>query len=96
MRREIGLLISVLLVCMSLVSGCTSKTTENSLSEQKETIYQVSTLNSLLVGNFDGFRSVGDLKASGDIGIGTFDALDGELVMKDKKGRYFQYNEHHC
>lgn len=70
-------------MCLSLFSGCTSKTTGNNL--ERDTLYQVSTLNSLLVGNYDGLQTVSELKANGDIGIGTFDALDGELVMIDRK-----------
>lgn len=51
-------------------------------------LYQVSTIDALMEGSFDGFRSVGDLKQHGDFGTGTFDRLDGELVAVD--GRYMQ------
>ncbi|WP_459927948.1 acetolactate decarboxylase [Desulfosporosinus burensis] len=46
------------------------------LSKESDTLYQVSTINSLLAGNYDGFQSVGKLKENGDIGIGTFDMLN--------------------
>lgn len=48
-----------------------------------ETITQVALLQSLLQGDYYGSVSVGELKSRGDIGIGTFDGLNGELIMVD-------------
>lgn len=48
-----------------------------------ETIYQVSTLNALMLGYYDGVVSVEDLTANGDTGLGTFDTLDGEMIVLD-------------
>lgn len=47
----------------------------------RETLNQVSILQSLSQGDFLGSISVADLRKLGDTGIGTFDSLDGELVM---------------
>jgi acetolactate decarboxylase len=47
----------------------------------RETLYQVSTINALMQGAFDGVEPVGELKKHGDFGIGTFDALDGEMIV---------------
>jgi len=49
--------------------------------EDRETLYQVSTLEALMEGKYDGIRTVGDLKANGDIGLGTFDSIDGEMIF---------------
>jgi acetolactate decarboxylase len=46
-------------------------------------ITQYSTLDALLVGVYDGEMTVGELRRAGDIGLGTFNALDGEMVMLD-------------
>ena len=46
-----------------------------------ETIYQVALLQSLAQGHFDGVITVGELKAHGDTGIGTFDGLNGEMIV---------------
>jgi acetolactate decarboxylase len=46
-------------------------------------LFQVSTLNSLSAGNFDGNFSAGELKKYGNIGIGTFNGLDGEMIELD-------------
>ncbi|MCZ3365776.1 MULTISPECIES: acetolactate decarboxylase [Methanobacterium] len=43
-------------------------------------IFQVSTLNSLSAGNFDGNWTIGALRTHGDTGIGTFNGLDGEMI----------------
>ncbi|MEE0434764.1 MAG: acetolactate decarboxylase [Peptococcaceae bacterium] len=49
----------------------------------KDKIYQVALLQSLTLGQYDGFIHVGELKKHGDTGIGTFDGMDGELIMLD-------------
>lgn len=49
----------------------------------RETLYQVSTIDALVQGVFDGIQPVGDMKQHGDFGIGTFDALDGEMIVLD-------------
>jgi len=45
------------------------------------TIFQVSTIDALLSGLFDGSVPLQELKKQGNFGIGTFHALDGEMVM---------------
>ena len=49
----------------------------------RETIDQVALLQSLTLGQYDGFVKVKTLKRHGDTGIGTFDSMDGELIMLD-------------
>lgn len=49
----------------------------------ESTFYQVSLLQALALGDYHGHVSIGKLRANGDIGIGTFDGLDGEMVMLD-------------
>ena len=45
--------------------------------------YQVSTLNALMLGNFDGVVPVRELLRHGSWGIGTYEGLDGEAVIRD-------------
>jgi len=52
------------------------------------TLFQTSTIAALLDGNYDGDISFAELEANGDFGVGTFDALDGEMVALD--GNYYQ------
>ena len=49
--------------------------------KKKDPIYQISTLQSLVMGNYYGGVSVEQLLAHGDTGLGMFAAADGELVM---------------
>lgn len=54
-------------------------------SGNKDTMFQVSLLQGLTEGDFDGSVSAAEYKTMGDTGIGTFDGLNGELVMLDGK-----------
>ena len=53
--------------------------------DDRDVLFQVSTLNALLDGVYDGEITYGDLKQKGDFGIGTFNALDGEMIGIDGK-----------
>lgn len=47
------------------------------------TVTQVSILNALLASRFDGCLPCRELLEYGDLGIGTFDRMEGEMVMVD-------------
>jgi acetolactate decarboxylase len=49
----------------------------------RDVLYQISTIDALMQGVYDGILPVGELKKHGDFGIGTFDALDGEMIVLD-------------
>ena len=52
------------------------------------TLYQVSTATALVEGIYQGAVRVGTLREHGDFGLGTFEDLDGEMVVVD--GHYFR------
>lgn len=54
-----------------------------SYAQQPRTLTQASTIDALLAGVYDGKMSMQQLKLYGDIGVGTFQALDGEMVVVD-------------
>ena len=56
-----------------LVSGCGTP--------GRNTLFQTSTINALLAGVYDGDISCRRLLKHGDFGIGTFDRLEGEMVI---------------
>ena len=63
-------------------SGSTeSATASDSSTGGRDVINQVSLLQGLTFGDYNGSVPVSQLKKLGDIGIGTFDALNGELIM---------------
>jgi acetolactate decarboxylase len=47
------------------------------------TLFQVSTAGALVAGVYQGAVSVGTLLEHGDFGLGTFEDLDGEMVVLD-------------
>jgi len=65
--------------------------TKTTLAYNNDTLYQVSTINALLEGVYDGDTSLRTLKGHGDFGIGTFNALDGEMIMLD--GEIYQVKD---
>ena len=66
----LGLVVAVVLL------GCSAQ-------GQRPMLYQTSTLDALMEGVYDGDVTLGELKRHGDIGLGTFAALDGEMVVLD-------------
>jgi acetolactate decarboxylase len=50
-------------------------------------LFQVSTLDALLQGLYNGSYTVGQLKRYGDFGLGTYEGLDGEMIAVN--GHYY-------
>jgi acetolactate decarboxylase len=51
-------------------------------------LFQASTIGALLDGAYDGDVSFAELAAHGDLGLGTFNGLDGEMIALD--GRFYR------
>jgi len=54
----------------------------------QDTLFQVSTINALLDGEYAGAMTFGELKKHGTFGLGTVDALDGEMIGLE--GKFYQ------
>jgi acetolactate decarboxylase len=54
----------------------------------RSTLYQLSTAGALVEGIYRGETTVARLRKHGDLGLGTFEGLDGEMVVVD--GRFYQ------
>ena len=52
-------------------------------AEPPHELFQTSTIQALVDGAFDGDVTLGELLLHGDLGLGTLDALDGELIVVD-------------
>jgi len=50
---------------------------------QRDRIVQIAPLERLANGGYDGTTTVADIKRTSDFGIGTFEGLDGEMIMLD-------------
>lgn len=70
------------------VSLIVRKALADYLGVAHHTLYQVSTSTALVEGIYQGAVRVGTLREHGDLGLGTFEELDGEMVVVD--GRFFQ------
>jgi len=64
-----------ILVLCAVVSGCSTL--------QRDTVVQVSTIDALLAGVYDGHMPCSELLKHGDLGCGTFEGLDGEMIVLD-------------
>ena len=58
------------------------------LAQDRDTLYQVSTLGALQVGLYQPAMSIADLHRHGDFGLGTYEGLNGEMVVD--RGTVFQ------
>jgi acetolactate decarboxylase len=75
--RKMGIGIGMVVLLTVVLSSC------QTLPERSDAIYQVSLLNALMLGDYEGSVSVGQLLKHGDTGLGTFDRLEGEMVVLD-------------
>ena len=65
-----------------------SRVLSDALGLDHSTLFQVSTTGALVQGVYKGAVTVGELRKHGDFGLGTFEGLDGEMVVVD--GRFYQ------
>ena len=100
MKKIITVLLSAAMItplaaCSAQQSGNNSEAPETTAAQtetkkeqtetDRETIYQVALLQSLTQGYYDGIIKVSELKKHGDIGIGTFEGVNGEMIVLDGK-----------
>lgn len=79
----IGLAIVLVFAGTTVYSSFTKLPGTPRTAGDREVLYQVSTIDALQQGVFDGVRPVGEIRKHGDFGIGTFHALDGEMIVLD-------------
>ena len=68
-----------LVLSIAAGAGCCRRAKEP--SPWRETLTQVSSYEALKAGRYDGHVAVSNLLVYGDSGLGTFDGLDGEMVV---------------
>jgi acetolactate decarboxylase len=61
------------------------------ISRDNDSIFQASTIDALSAGVYDGDITYKELKKQGNFGLGTFNALDGEMVALD--GKFYQIKD---
>jgi acetolactate decarboxylase len=78
MKATPALLIRV--AFLAALCGCAVPTPQT-----RGIVFQTSTIDALMAGVYDGVITCGELKKHGDFGIGTFEGLDGEMVVLDRR-----------
>jgi len=92
MKKRLILTALTLAAVLSL-TACSSSKKEEDVTEKaktaeetktdRETLFQVSLLQGLTFGDYYGSITAAELKQNGDTGLGTFDGLDGEMIVLD-------------
>lgn len=82
MRKQRLILCAVLIAFLSF--GCAAR----QAPAPEPALFQVSSIAAVLAGDYDGSLPLSTLLSHGDFGIGTFHALEGEMVILD--GRVYQ------
>ena len=67
----------------TLAAGYAKDRLPDRIVPKRDSIYQVSLLQGLTLGDYYGSVTLAELKRHGDTGIGTFNRLNGELIMLD-------------
>ena len=67
------------------VTSCTKQVTENEQVSKNDNIYQYGTMQKFLDRNFDGTLTIKELKKHGDFGLGTYNGVNGEMVVSEGK-----------
>ncbi len=83
MRQARGLVLLLLFLLAVPLSAQAPAAVSSFAPPREATLFQVSSFTALLNANYDGWVTLGELRKHGDFGIGTFHALDGELVVVD-------------
>lgn len=82
-RSGVILIIALAIVGMVLLTGASVQKGILGASTPDDTLYQYSTIDALMLGLYDGGVTMQNLTTRGDFGIGTFDRLDGEMIVLD-------------
>ena len=70
-------LVSLLVMFIALTSGCAH------YKKEKTIMYQYSTMSAFISGVYSGDLTPRELKRHGDFGTGTFNGIDGEMIILD-------------
>jgi len=75
----------LILAVLATIPGATADESysDPTTNQDREVLFQVSTIDALLLSVYDGILPIGELRERGDFGIGTFDKLEGEMVVVD-------------
>ena len=83
MKNKMRLSVLAVMLCAVLFTACGIEAASYEILQDRDCMYQVSLLQGLTFGDYYGSITVEELEKNGDTGIGTFNRLNGELIMID-------------
>lgn len=81
--RLIGKIVLGIVVYLLAVLASAAVVRAGEADAGRDVLWQVSTIDALLAGVYDPALPVGEVLRHGDLGLGTFESLDGEMVVID-------------
>jgi len=73
------------LLALELLNGEAEHNNDQNVDDEDHRMWQVSTTGALIRGIFTGECTVADVLSHGSFGVGTYEQLDGEMVILDGK-----------
>src|SRR5437899_6584565 len=77
-----------LLLLISCASAQPAPQRPSHSAQPDAALFQVSTLDALLQGVYGASMTLAELRQHGDFGLGTYEGLDGEMILVD--GHFYQ------
>ena len=84
-------LVGIIALCVALLVIVSPTYSEKLFTSENQKGFQVSTLDALNAGVYEGALPLSALQLHGDFGLGTYDGLDGEMVFLD--GKFYQIKD---
>lgn len=90
MKSKLVAALGAIILLTSVITAYvyTSPIQHSQLNVEHDTLFQASTYGALRAGDYTGDITFDEVRAHGDVGLGTFDALDGEMV--ELNGTFYQ------
>ena len=79
--KRLSLFYAIMAVTVLCVASCKEQAPAQQKATDEDIMFQSATLQSLMIGNYDGYISVGELRSHGNHGLGTFENVDGEMII---------------
>ena len=77
--------ILIILIVNLFIISCAASNSIIKPELEKDNIFQYGTMQNFLNRNYDGTLTIKELKQNGDFGLGTFNGVNGEMVVSDGK-----------
>lgn len=88
-------------IIISFFVSCSNNKVETGTFENNDNIFQYGTMKKFLDSDYEGSLSIKELKRKGDFGLGTYNGVNGEMVVIDGKvyrilpdGEVFEVPDH--